>query len=88
VVFIQKERTGISTNDKFIYNGDFENGKKHGHGEMYWKPINLELFKESAQPGEATDGLIVFQQGHFEFHYSGQWSNDKMNGKGELYIRK
>jgi len=60
VAFIEKKTTGISTNDKFIYNGDFENGKKHGHGEMYWRPIDPELFKELPEPKEESDDLIIF----------------------------
>ena len=60
MAFIEKKRTGISTNDKFIYNGDFESGKKHGHGEIYWKPIDLELFKESEAKEAQSDDLITF----------------------------
>ena len=60
MAFIEKKRTGISTNDKFIYNGDFESGKKHGHGEIYWKPIDLELFKESEANEAQSVDLITF----------------------------
>ena len=60
MAFIEKKRKGISINDKFIYNGDFESGKKHGHGEIYWKPIDPELFKES-ETEETSDDIITFQ---------------------------
>jgi hypothetical protein len=63
-MLIGKERVGISRNDQFIYSGDFENGKKHGHGEMYWAPIDLEVFESLPMP-ELIDGLTIFQPGHY-----------------------
>ena len=71
----------------FVYNGDFTNGKRHGHGEMYWCPIDFSKFENVEKPDEIQE-MNIFKKSQFEFHYSGEWQNDKMNGKGDLYVRK
>ena len=35
-----KIERSFSTDDLFVYNGNFMNGKRHGQGEMYWCQIN------------------------------------------------
>ena len=66
------------------YLGEFENGKKNGKGNEYYKNGNIKYEGEFVNDEYEGIGKYYFENGEY---YSGQWKNGKMNGKGILYYK-
>ena len=56
--------------DKSTYNGDWQNGLRHGHGEHV----------------SANENGLRNSRGEYVSVYRGMWVNDKPHGKGVLSI--
>lgn len=65
-----------------IYNGDWENGQKHGAGKYNYMRDVFYDGNWSRNQKEGT-GILKTEEGEFV----GEWKNDKKNGKGELVLK-
>lgn len=65
---------------KLVYRGSFQNGKKDGHGRMYYKNGNFYTGKFSKGKRNGY-GQMWYADGSF---YDGDWLDGVRNGKGIL----
>ncbi|MCC5945373.1 MAG: hypothetical protein JJT94_10580 [Bernardetiaceae bacterium] len=65
------------------YLGDFQNGKFHGEGQMFYKSGGI--YKGSFQQGERHgEGVYIWSD---QSRYKGQWAKNKRNGRGTMLYR-
>lgn len=75
---------GTYQNSKYKYQGNFQNGKPHGFGEITDLQNNKLVYK-----GEFNNGLIDKQGEYYYpdgFVYKGEFSFGKKHGKGSFFI--
>lgn len=73
---------------KVLYEGDFQNNKKHGKGKEYLGDIIFEGdFKNNKREGY---GKLFYRRGRsFNIYFEGLWKNNERNGNGvEYYLLK
>lgn len=67
-----------------LYKGDFQRGKKHGKGEMYYasihKPVKDNRYNSISQSNWHVDS----SENSIQEHYKGDWRGNEKNGFGEM----
>jgi hypothetical protein len=66
---------------RFVYEGEFENDKKHGHGVLTW-PDGRQYTGHFANDDFHGDSIITWADGN---KYVGHYANGKKDGQGTIF---
>ena len=67
-----------------LYKGDFQRGKKHGKGEMYYNSVQ-KFTKDNRYHDHAESNYYVDSaENSNQEYYKGDWRSNEKNGYGEM----